>query len=624
MRNIFKKKSIQEESSTNIINDELLNVTDKYGKKIEIYKSQYKDSILIPKLEHFMNSYLDFYYAINEAIEFGFINDIALYVNKFASTYIDEEIGSSLLSFYYIKINDLTKAYEVINAYLLDKGKSSKILHSLAILYKLEGNEQYKEVNKESLQLDPNFKPALEMYVFEECKSGKNNCYINAIKAISKYKNSWLSTLYLAQIDIQKNKINNALKKYDSITDIWNQDEALLFISDNLTYYNYYTECVDFVGKYYDVHNHNVDIGINLLTSYHHIGLIKEGKILYDELRRNEHLSVIEKLKLFEQTFSDNTISAMGKEVVIEFEKPVWLDSFKHDFITPNCQRNIKVGIIPYYIPTFDKYLDKNHSSITKELSFALPLLYNEYFTFFSNVSSSVIIKYVKGVGLREYHKELVEYDMNNLCIEYNVDYIITGNIIKDDFKYNITTHIYSLGTDRMTTNKTTLLSNASDANTNKLLNEVAIVFQFDPFKEVKIFKTISNKNVVNHLLGLYNILLQTLVVKDPSSLSMIKNEDEIINSYIDNYKNFESDTNMIIIISGLDKIKKSGSSVYKRYETQVLNIMENCENEELSKVIKPFCYKLFNKKALFNKFKKNLTLENEDIRYIKWLENLD
>jgi hypothetical protein len=87
--------------------------------------------------------------------------------------------------------------------------------------------------------------------------------------------------------------------------------------------------------------------------------------------------------------------------------------------------------------------------------------------------------------------------------------------------------------------------------------------------------------------------------------------------------QNPKSEVAKIMVASGVAKSKEYGSTLYIDIKKQVVGLFETHKEEKYAKRLLPLIYKVYEMEDEFKVIKEILLKEENDDRFIKWLNNL-
>ncbi|MEG0297904.1 MAG: hypothetical protein RR620_14390 [Clostridium sp.] len=547
------------------------------GKIIKTQRTTYKNDVLIPTLKaHFDNP--EFLYSdLMQAYDDKFYQESVSYAAHLYYIDHDKDRSLVLLTRLYIKTNSIEKAYELVNAYIENYGKTGIALTTLAEIYYAQNNDKYKEVLWRALDTDPNQPHAMEWYVYNESNEKGREGYLNAINTLVSINNSWLANLYLAREYLAERNLNKAINIYRSIQSFWNENYALCMICEDLHRTKFSEVLIEFIKPKYDINKHVYKIGIFLLDAYIEVKDMESARELYNELQLINNPKCKNKLSKYKDLFKSDEVS--DKICTEIFNNLIFLDSIDDSHLkSKTITRNKKIGMLPFYLSNDINYYGNDND--IRDYALAMPMFFANYMEFYSKFNYSMYYEFSRKTGLQERNRSYNLDDYSEFCYKYDLDIALSGKMESDGDLIEIIVEIYYKRTRNLKTIRKRVYETLNDKYFNTIINEVAAELDLDYGNECEYFKMIKLPFVGDFLINLNGSLKQSLVKRNPECYKVMENEEQIFERYINAIKEDPSNkVNYLLLVSGLVKADSYNKTKKERLIKQAKDLLSEFDN---------------------------------------------
>ncbi len=292
-RRLFRKPAStpsQESQASSSPNDaELITVYDKYGRQMQIPKSEWRDKVLGPNLKQAWDQPDQLYSFILSAFRDKLFAEVEDAAKRLAATDPHPDRGATTLAIVYQQTDRHALAEEILLAHTQAHGEDGVVLTNLAKSQDALGrHDEAMQTLWRALELDPNQDIALLWYeVVEREKRGKD-AGLAAFKRVAALPCSWRAQLWVARAALEAGELDEAIALYEESLAAAGDPpptDALQQITGDLGRQGHLVEAITLVSSRYDFERHGIEVGNNLIKTYFDLGQLDHARSLLTQLQ---------------------------------------------------------------------------------------------------------------------------------------------------------------------------------------------------------------------------------------------------------------------------------------------------------------------------------------------------
>ncbi|MDS0524588.1 hypothetical protein NNC19_02785 [Clostridium sp. SHJSY1] len=635
IQNLFENKDDTENKISDSQDNETMEWFDENGKKQVMTKFQWKNEILPNLLNEHWNDANYLYNDIMHSIEDGFQNEVKAAAEHLKEIDEIKERGYTILAITYMKCNLYDEARKVLNDYIYQFGKTGIILTNLAKVYYAKNDKRYLDTLWEALNLDPNQSNGVLWYATTFRDSEGTEGYINALNKISVIEGSWFPQILIAKEHLTKRNWDQAKKIYESILENYkDKDEVLITISGDLGQAGYIEEMIKIISPIYELGKYTPGTGLNLLQAYFQTKDFEKGQVLIKDLMKVPDPGLRDYLihmsNEFDKMRAIKEVKAHDGDVkvnLIVLDSPIWYYQLNDpEWLIRKKETVEKIGLIPYVDLT--KKENGEHEVQAEDgigtLTRTIPLYIGERISFSTNYDENFVIPFAENFGPIVTNKEYNQEALKEISKKIGCDRLITGSLTLKNTTLIVRNYIYDTKTDSIETIIYDLDEECFGEDLNDMVKDVVIDHLGNTSDEASYYEHPSNEEIPAYISALGQQLTQTFIANRYLKREALWGEKDILSWYFNMaLKNPKSEVAKIMIASGVTKSKEYGSNLYLEIKEQVVGIFETHKEEKYAKRLLPLIYKVYEMNDEFEAIKEKLLSEENDEKFIKWINNL-
>jgi tetratricopeptide (TPR) repeat protein len=315
---------------------EMLEVFDKFGRKLLVSRQAWRDSVLIRNLEEVRNDPEQLYNRIVGALHDGFAADVIPYAEHFQHIDPVPSRGAIVLGVAYIETGRLDDAQRVFGDFIAEHGEEGVLLANLAKVHSLRGDEvRAKSILWHALELDPNQDMGFGWYAAMERERGGESAGVEAYRRIAALPQSWRARIWLARDALQRKDLAAAEALYTEALAMAPRPvptDFLKLMSGDLGIAGYLTEVVRLAEPHFDPAFHGLLVGNNLIKANLDLGRLEQAKRVLDLLYAQKRPDWREGLSFWDTELAKAGIAAKAKPeqepltyAILSIEGPIWM-----------------------------------------------------------------------------------------------------------------------------------------------------------------------------------------------------------------------------------------------------------------------------------------------------------
>lgn len=265
----------------------MIRVFDAYGREMFITKQAWRDSVLLDHIKKVWNDPNALYDAIVQALHDGFGSDMVKPAEQLAAIDPNAERGAVILGVVYREQKRFADSDKVLRRHIARHGESGVILTNLAKVQTDQGNAALAlQTLWHGLELDPNQDNGLGWYeVIHREKEGVEAGQA-ALRRIAALPGAWRARLWLARNALSRRQLEEALSFYSEALAMAPRPvppDLLQQLSGDLGNHGHLPEILRLVTPLFDVTQHGLAVGNNLIKANLDLGRLDAARVLIDQ-----------------------------------------------------------------------------------------------------------------------------------------------------------------------------------------------------------------------------------------------------------------------------------------------------------------------------------------------------
>jgi tetratricopeptide (TPR) repeat protein len=311
--------------------ERLIRVYDQFGRKVEIGRESWRKDVLLPNLAANRDKPDALYGLIVGALNDEFGADVLESARYLAGTDPQPQRGATVLGVVLLQLRDFAGAREVLEGAIAKYGENSYLLANLARAYESTDPERAQELIWRALALDPNEETSLNWMIATANAKGGQPAVLAAYARAAALPGSWRALLWLARHALEGGDLREATRLYEQVLAGVRPVPAdlLMQMSGDLGNRGHTELLVRLTQPHFDLAEHGLTVGNNLLRAYIDLGLLAEARKLLEQLYTQQRPDWREHLIAWEQKLDDaqkryGEVTAPLEIVLMKLEQPVW------------------------------------------------------------------------------------------------------------------------------------------------------------------------------------------------------------------------------------------------------------------------------------------------------------
>jgi Flp pilus assembly protein TadD len=310
----------------------LIRVYDQFGRKVEIGREAWRNNVLLPNLQSSRSNPDALYELIVSALNDDFAADVLESARFLAEHDPQPQRGAMVLGIALLQLEDFAGARDVLERAVARHGANSYLLANLARAYAASGDdERAQALIWSALQLEPNEETALNWMISIANAKGGHDAVLAAYARAAALPGSWRAQLWLARYALDRGDLAEATRLYEEMLAHVKPVPAqlLMQLSGDLGNRGHTELLVRLTQTRFDLAEHGLTVGNNLLRAYVELGMFAEARKLLEQLYSQQRPDWREHLINWEQKLDDaekryGEVTAPLEVVVMKLDQPVW------------------------------------------------------------------------------------------------------------------------------------------------------------------------------------------------------------------------------------------------------------------------------------------------------------
>jgi tetratricopeptide (TPR) repeat protein len=312
--------------------EDLIRVYDQFGRKVEIGREAWRNDVLLPSLQANRDDPDRLYDLVIAAVNDDFAADALESARLLAERDPQPQRGAMVLAIVLLQLKDFTGARDVLERAITAHGANTYLLANLARAYAALGDEERAQpLIWQALELDPNDEATLNWMIAHANAKGGQAAVSAAYARAAALPGSWRAQLWLARQALERNDLAEATRVYERLLAGVKPVPAdlLMQLSGDLGNRGHAELMVRLTQPHFDLAEHGLIVGNNLLRGYVELGLFAEARKLLEQLYSQQRPDWREHLITWEQKLDDvqkryGEVTAPLEVVVMKLDQPVW------------------------------------------------------------------------------------------------------------------------------------------------------------------------------------------------------------------------------------------------------------------------------------------------------------
>jgi len=309
----------------------MIRVYDQFGRAVTIGREAWRRDVLLPNLQSNRNNPDTLYDLVVSALNDGFATDVLDSAQHLAENDPQPQRGAMVLGIVLLQLKDHLAAREVLERAITRYGENPYLLANLARAYAAAGDDaRAQALIWRALELEPNEETALNWMIGMARPQGQD-AVLAAYTRAAALPGSWRALLWLARFALDRGELAEATRLYEVALAHATPAPAdlLMQLSGDLGNRGHTELLVKLTQPRFDLLEHGLTVGNNLLRAYVELGMFAEARKLLEQLYSRQRPDWREQLIAWEQKLDDaekryGEVTAPVEVVVMKLEQPVW------------------------------------------------------------------------------------------------------------------------------------------------------------------------------------------------------------------------------------------------------------------------------------------------------------
>ena len=309
----------------------MVRVYDQFGRAVNIGREAWRRDVLLPNLQSNRGNPDALYDLVVSALNDDFASDVLDSARQLAETDPQPQRGAMVLGIVLLQLKDHVGAREVLERAIAKHGENAYLLANLARAFAAAGDDDRAlALIWRALELEPNEETALNWMIGMLTSRGQE-AVLAAYTRAAALPGSWRAQLWLARHALERGDLAEATRLYEEALARANPvpPDLLMQLSGDLGNRGHTELLVKLTQPRFDLLEHGLTVGNNLLRAYVELGMFAEARKLLEQLYSQQRPDWREHLIAWEQKLDDaekryGEVTAPVEVVVMKLEQPVW------------------------------------------------------------------------------------------------------------------------------------------------------------------------------------------------------------------------------------------------------------------------------------------------------------
>ncbi len=403
---------------------EPIRARDDRGREIVIDRKTWLSDVLLPNIEKDWNEPEALYGHILGGLDDGFGEDLLPAAQRLSEIDPMAERAACIHAIVLMQLKLYNEAEMRLRGHIARYGEEGVVLTNLAKVFSFRGEEdEAYRLLRRALALDPNQDNALSWWYAIHHERGGDEAARRSLEEIDAEPGSWRAKLDLANLCLKENNLEGALALYRQTLELSRAPDVFHRISGEMGQAGHIAEMLALLEPLFDLDQHGVETGLNLVRAYAQTGEAVKGRTLWRRLKAlglapfDEVLAELEGLlnkpefllaAAQSQGGSDASPTPDDKQpmelMMASVDGPIWTRGLDDaaSWLMASCQEGLRLEILPLTIAPRDEQAKKPSMEIEDDegrQSRALPLFLAEMLGFNATLRPRTLIPALIGRG---------------------------------------------------------------------------------------------------------------------------------------------------------------------------------------------------------------------------------
>jgi tetratricopeptide (TPR) repeat protein len=309
----------------------MIRVYDQFGRAVTIGREAWRRDVLLPNLQTNRGNPDALNDLVVSALNDGFAADVLDSARHLAESDSQPQRGAMVLGIVLLQLKDHAGARDVLERAIARHGENAYLLANLARAYAAAGDDvRAQALIWRALEMEPNEETALNWMIGMARPQGED-AILAAYTRAAALPGSWRALLWLARYALDRGDLGEATRLYEAALARARPTPAdlLMQLSGDLGNRGHTELLVKLTQPRFDLLEHGLTVGNNLLRAYVELGQFAEARKLLEQLYSQQRPDWRDHLIAWEQRLDDaekryGEVTAPVEVVAIKLEQPVW------------------------------------------------------------------------------------------------------------------------------------------------------------------------------------------------------------------------------------------------------------------------------------------------------------
>lgn len=266
--------------------EELITAHDAYGREVRITRTEWRDKMFLPNLQHHWDDADALYSLIIAGHSDGFAAELLPAATRLLDIDPLPERSHTILGIVQMDNGQLDAAEATLRAGMAKVGESSILLTNLAKVFHDRGEHaQSEQTLWQAVLADPNQESGLMGWLAIQQERGGDAAWLPSLQSAAALPGSWRAQLWIARHYLEQDDVAAARALYAAVLDGGRYDgNALTMMSGDMGNHGQVALIFELIGPVYDEHQHDPMTGLNLLRACEALGQVGQGEALLERM----------------------------------------------------------------------------------------------------------------------------------------------------------------------------------------------------------------------------------------------------------------------------------------------------------------------------------------------------
>jgi tetratricopeptide (TPR) repeat protein len=392
--------------------DDLITVYDPYGRQLQIGRTQWRDSVLLPNIKTAWDDADRLYTMLASALTDGFRDEVLPGVEHLYQLDPNRVEYVVLWAIVLREVGRLDESEAALQRYLTKHGDDATVLNNLAKVFSKRGDIAQQDATLwRALQTDPNLENAVVWFQAIAREAGGATAAHEAMEKLAALPGSWRAQLGLAREALDAKSFDQAIAYYRDVlvrAEPPYAADMLMQISGDLGNHERIADILTLIAPVFNPEQHGVMVGNNLIKALVETGDLDQARKILEGLYACKRPDWQQTLSYWDTQLAKARIAAapapeLGsiQATMLALENPIWLPkgSPAWAIFPAKAQDEFSVCFLgsTATMPNTPDRIEQQLSDTPGRLSRVVPLILAEYVHFMTKAKVQTLVPMLTG-----------------------------------------------------------------------------------------------------------------------------------------------------------------------------------------------------------------------------------